>query len=148
MIYCTVGTTSSGKSTWAKKTQIPIISDDALREMLYGTYKYVQKDEWWLKGIALQMALSVEEEKGDCIIDSASWFLREEDRKIEDLLPQIRWVIFPIPTEKEVKERRKNDKRGISLDTWVEVYKQHKEYLDYNQLTENNSFEVSKDELC
>jgi len=148
MIYCTIGTTASGKSTWAKKSKMPIISDDALRTMIYGSYKYVPKDELWLKGLAIQMALGIEEEKGDCIIDSASWFLRWEDRNIEDLLPQIRWVIFPVPTAKKVKEERKKNSRGYPIEKWLEIYKIHKKILDYEGLTEKNSFKVDENELC
>lgn len=147
MIYCTVGTTSCGKSTWARQTKMPVISDDTLREMIYGKYQYIKEDEWWIKAIAVEMALSIEDIKGDCIIDSAVWFLNNKDRLFGVDIPQIKWVVFPIIGTGQVRKARTEDNRGIPIDKWIEIFYEHLELIDFVGLNEKNSFKVDTNEL-
>lgn len=138
-VYITVGTTSSGKSIWAKKMAKEkgwkIISGDDLRQMTYGEYLYKPEFERPLKQAALVMANDWNRLfSQDVIIDDAVWFLLEEDRKAVFLfLPpkNVMWVCFPSPTDSEVWERRVTDGRGISPDDWVRIAKEHRACLAY-----------------
>lgn len=138
-VYITVGTTSCGKSTWAKKMakeqDFKIIAGDALREMTYGQYVYRPGLEGMLKDSALMMAYKWNTLHGnDVILDDAVWFLTPEKRsEVTGYIPSthITWVCFPVPTDEQVRQRRANDLRGISLDTWVDIVHQHQKELIY-----------------
>jgi len=132
MIYCTVGTTGSGKTHWVRKfaedMNAYVIDGDQLRTMIFnGKYTYDPAVEIYLKQAAIDLANQISFLGKHVVIDDASWFLNDEDRfglfKSED---RVTWVIFPFPTEEQVIYARKKDGRGIPISKWLEVFEEHK----------------------
>ncbi len=136
MIYCTVGVTGSGKTTWtkefAKKHHCVVINDDTMMEMLHGKYEYVEEEQYWIKMSAVRLAKTLSWNLNqNVIIDSAAWFLSEKDRdECSFLDSEITWVVFNIPSIQVVTERRQKNSRGYPIETWLEVYQTHKNKLE------------------
>ena len=94
MIYATVGITGSGKSTWARSSGMDVISDDILWYIWgHGEYYYDPRTSLDLKQKAIASARAWPR---DIVIDSADWFLSEEDRACLDVR-EVTWMIFPTP---------------------------------------------------
>lgn len=138
-IYITVGTSSSGKSTWARKMAKEkgwkIVDGDSLRKMTFGKCVYSLEVEPILKDMALHLAVRWFQNGYSVVIDDAVWFLSKQDRGevFYTLWPHesIIWVCFPIPSDGEVIERRMLDRRGISLEQWKEIKHQHEQLIQF-----------------
>lgn len=151
MIYCTVGVIGSGKTTWSRKQGKRIISDDDLRTMLYGKYEYREEDELALKKGAIALAIQLSYSETDVIIDSAAWFLTIEARRhvwqsisLSDRLPQITWVVFPIPSREQIINWPTTKLRGISITRWLEVYEKQKAAFNPNISTVERTISISQ----
>ena len=147
MIYCTVGTTGSGKSTWVKQfvkcKDAYVIDGDKLRLMLFSeNYTYDPAVEIYLKKCAVDLANQMHFLGKDVIIDDADWFLSDEDRfglfKSED---RVTWVVFQFPSKELVIKRRTEEGRGIPVEKWLEVWENHKKRFKIPQ-TNNKIFAI------
>lgn len=134
MIYCTVGTSSCGKSSYveqlAKNYGMLVIDGDKIREMLFGRYFYDEVLEPAIKNFAINLARDLAFTGKDVIIDDASWFLSEEDRfGCFFGNKEYMWIYFKPPTVEDVIRHRKDDLRGYSIEKWIEVVEEHKKRL-------------------
>lgn len=142
-IYLTIGTTSCGKSTWARYMAVEyswyIVSGDNLRSMTYGRYEYRKDEEPALRSIALDLAVRWWYDGANVIVDDAAWFLKRLDRSTVETcliqagvpLDKIKWVVFPFPSREQVLDRRKDDTRGYDLELWGKVFDDHERKADY-----------------
>jgi predicted kinase len=140
MIYCTVGVTGSGKSTWVKNIvknhSYYVINDDALWLMLgAGEYFFDKGMSLFLKQKMIDLAKELDKKGIDVILDSADWFLSSTDRlECNFDEHEVTWVVFSIPHKEFVKDKRSKDNRGISIETWMDVYEIH---LDRFEIPKN-----------
>ena len=128
MIYATVGVTGSGKSTWARSSGMDVLSDDMLWYVHgKGEYHFDSRTSLDFKERAIATARAWPRH---IVIDSADWFLSNEDRLCLDLC-EVTWMVFPTPPWPVVKQKRIKDARGLPLHVWADVYLQHTQRLQY-----------------
>ena len=103
-----------------------VISDDILWYVLgHGEYQYDPRMSLDLKRRAIASARVWPR---DIVIDSADWFLSEEDRAYMDVR-EVTWMVFPTPPWAVVREKRQKDTRGFPLYIWSNVYMGHLQRL-------------------
>ena len=131
-VYTPVGNTSSGKTTrckqWAENNQPAVLIEaDALRTLFFGKYIYDSKLEPTIR-LILESCVGHWLAIGyNVAVDDAVFYLTRQQREefvYESIVPeqeQVIWDFLPIPTDDEVRERRKNEDRGIDLEEWVRI---------------------------
>jgi len=141
-IYIPVGTTASGKTTkcreWIKNNQPAVLVEaDALRTIFFEKYTFDPKLENPIRQIMVACVLNWLDAQYNVAVDDAVFFLSKNDRKyFEDYVQElfgryeIIWDFLPIPTDEEVRKRRKGTERGISLDQWIEIKNRHAMLLE------------------
>lgn len=123
--YVLIGLPGSGKSTWTEKQMkelnprgIGVVSRDAIRLMINGSYKYVEAQQDLITDIAEESAKAILDEGYDLVIDQANIsqdvrkevtrFLRNINEDIE-----IHFIrLFTDGTDALVKRRMQGDARG------------------------------------
>jgi predicted kinase len=108
ILICTVGLPRSGKSTWARKTGLPVVNGDGIRLALTGRRWYAPiEHEVWATARTMVRALFLGGNK-IVVLDSTNFQLRQRDRFIPS--PDCDWtryfVVFNTPAE-VCKERAK-----------------------------------------
>jgi hypothetical protein len=139
-IYIPVGTTASGKTTkcreWISNNQPAVLVEaDALRTIFFKEYTFNPKLENIILRILESCVMHWLNIGFNVAVDDAVFFLTKRQREYfvyENILPtdEVIWDFLPVPTDNEVRERRKNSNRGISLDEWVKIKNRHAEELE------------------
>lgn len=132
-----IGPPCSGKSPYAKEfceknPTYRIISRDGIREMLYGSYKMVYKDEPLISEICQNLISLLLNEGYDIILDNTNCnlkYLKKELEYLSDYQCDISYKTFLI-SEEEFKIR--NLKRSLELGKNIplEVFQKMNKSLD------------------
>lgn len=116
-IICTVGLPRSGKTTWARKQGIPIVSPDSIRYALHGN-RFIGLAEVFVWAIAYCMARSLLLAGHDLILIDATNTTRKRRQEWVNQFKDCKILFKVIDTTKEVCLKRanaENDKEIIPI---------------------------------
>jgi|JI9StandDraft_1071089.scaffolds.fasta_scaffold48923_4 predicted kinase len=132
-VYILSGAPLSGKSTWAAKQKLPILSCDKLRfEYFGGEYKFDEKVE---KEIWEDFYYRVGLFKEDFIIDNTNCKLVYINKIKENLNKDLNWEVEIVKFEASLLNSYcRNIKRYIFTKKWIPFKVIHQMKLNYNKL--------------
>lgn len=152
-----IGLPGAGKTTLARKLarksavngvpQTAIISVDAIREMLWGKYLYIEDREMLLLETAMRMACHMFADGLNLIIDESTWVLTRRDRRrlvirLKHWCPGCEITARVFPYDPQMLRRRQGDPRGYSEEHWMLV--SHKMMEQYEPVTDEEGFHYVK----
>jgi len=125
-----IGIPTSGKSTWARKQNLPIISCDEIRKE-FGT-NYDSKLEKLVWGCFYRR---ISEMKEDFIIDNTNCKLVYINKIKENLNKDLNWEVEIVKFEASLLNSYcRNIKRYIFTKKWIPFKVIHQMKLNYNKL--------------
>lgn len=136
-LFILCGISSSGKSTYAKelakREDAFIICKDKLREMFYGKYKFVPRNENFIHRISTLLTTESLFKGQNIIIDETN--IKKEQRQNWQNLGKIYnakvYLIEVVTLEKDLVSRRMTNSKGIYYWDWSDIIdKQIKRWQD------------------
>jgi len=137
-----IGPPCSGKSTYAKEfceknLTYRIISRDSVREMLYGSYKMVYKDEPLISEICQNLVSLLLNEGHDIILDNTNCNLKYFKKELEylsDYQCVIKHELFLISEEEfKIRNIKRSMETGktIPLEVFQKMYKSVEDVINF-----------------
>jgi predicted kinase len=129
-LYITVGNIGSGKSTWARKMaekdpKVKIVSPDAIRQMLNGTYKYIEGLDTVITDICCQAIRDLILAGYDVIVDCCNYTASRRLRwelVAHSMDTTVQCLIFPRKDMEWHVNNRKKEPHADGTD-WEQIWK-------------------------
>jgi len=152
-LFIPIGILGSGKTTWGlkeaeKNNNFKIVSPDLIRQMLHGTYKYVEELEPLITTMCKRAIEVLLDEGYDVFIDACNltWEARIKEWFSVSTKSRRVAVVFPTKGMSWHVDRRMTSPKGFNREYWERVYSHMSKQLDSFDMTMfDEVIEVGKD---
>jgi predicted kinase len=125
-LLVTIGLPRSGKSTWAKQQNLPIVNRDSIRLALHGK-PYLQEAEPMVTVLEDIMIKSLFLAGHEEIIIDATNTTKERRQRWEDSPYEVDYVVFPIAKAACIQRAKDSDREDL-----IPIIENMAKKIDYN----------------